>query len=122
MRKTAGVRRRLTAPVGVKVPVEVDPDAGAALANRAVLPPHSILGHGKQDAEESPSPHSHPSHIFYLVLSYCCPRVTVPIRVHNRQDVDIHVVQNVSYVAVLPVKRQGLRERRGGLTTPLEYM
>lgn len=37
------VRGTLTAPVGVKVSVEVDPDAAAALADRAVLPPHSVL-------------------------------------------------------------------------------
>lgn len=36
--------------------------------------------------------------------SYCCPGVVVSVRVHNRQDVDIHVVQDVSNVLVLPIK------------------
>lgn len=36
-------RGRLTAPVGIKVSVEVDSDAAAALADGAVLPPHPVL-------------------------------------------------------------------------------
>lgn len=43
------VRGTLTAPVGVKVSVEVDPDAAAALADRAVLPPHSVLRQKKKN-------------------------------------------------------------------------
>lgn len=42
------VRGTLTAPVGVKVSVEVDPDAAAALADRTVLPPHSVLRQKKK--------------------------------------------------------------------------
>ena len=33
----------LTAPVGIKVSVEVDPDAFGAPVGRAVLPPHPVL-------------------------------------------------------------------------------
>lgn len=39
----SSVRGRLTAPVGIKVSVEVDSDAAASLADGAVLPPHPVL-------------------------------------------------------------------------------
>lgn len=37
-------------------------------------------------------------------MSYCGPRVLVSVRVHDWQDVDVHVVQDVGHVLVLDVK------------------
>ncbi len=43
----------------------------------------------------------------------------VSIRVHNRQHVDVHVVQDLSNVLVLVVKRQRLWEK--GLISVLDH-
>lgn len=53
------VRGTLTAPVSVEVSVEVDPEAAAAPADRAVLPPHSVLGQQGLGHESIVSPFCH---------------------------------------------------------------
>lgn len=109
----------LTAPVGIKVSVEVGSDAGAhpaapaAQLDRAVLPPHPVL---KQKAwlQLKLLPLQLLKHLIYhrcFTWSYCCPCVFVSIRVHNRQDVDVHVVQYVGNVGVKLVKCQRLGEK-----------
>lgn len=39
-----------------------------------------------------------------LCIYYCSPCVFISIRVHNRQDVDVQVIQDVSDVLVLAIK------------------
>lgn len=41
---TQNTTRRHTTPVGIKVSVQVHPSASAALSDRAIFPPHPILG------------------------------------------------------------------------------
>lgn len=43
-----------------------------------------------------------------LCIYYCSPCVFISIRVHNRQDVDVQVIQDVSDVLVLAIKGQRL--------------
>lgn len=106
-----GVRGTLTAPVGIKVSVEVD--SVAVVVDRAVLPPHSVLRQTikiHRQGEKSCIILNHYAHKYHCccVHSHCCPCVTVSIRVHHRQDINIHVIQNGSDVWVDVVKRQGL--------------
>lgn len=41
-------------------------------------------------------------------MYYCSPCVFISIRVHNRQDVDVQVIQDVSDVLILAIKGQRL--------------
>lgn len=91
---------RLTAPVSIKVSVEVNSNTVAVFANRTILPPHSVLRPKKC------STHTH-THIHYCInmscvvcIYYCGPCVFISIRVQNRQNVDVQVVQDVSDVLV----------------------
>lgn len=91
----------LTAPVCIKVPVEVDPDALAAVAEGTVLPPHPVLrqtNQGKIINAVCFLSYCLSTSRYTNMYSYCCPCDLVTIRIHNRQDVDVHVVQNVSNV------------------------
>lgn len=56
---------RLTAPVSVKVSVEVDSDTVAASACRTILPPHSVLRPKKCETQRYP-----PNTISILVVFY----------------------------------------------------
>lgn len=99
----------LTAPVGIKVSVQVNPDAAASLAHWAIFPPHSVL-----DKETEPIPD-----IFFLAIERNCsevllcayrsPGVVVAVRVQHRQDVDVHTVQDGGDVPVPTILVQRLR-------------
>lgn len=62
-----GGRGTLTAPVSVEVSVEVDPEAAAAPADRAVLPPHSVLGQQGLGHESIVSPFCHNRSISWIL-------------------------------------------------------
>lgn len=102
----------LTAPVGVEVSVQVDPDAAAPPADRAVLPPHSVLETRRKESQminQIKLKWELSNDRFGFLCSYCGPGLMVPVRVENRQDVNVHVVQDVGDILDLTVIGQRLR-------------
>lgn len=101
---------KLTAPVGIKVSVQVNPSAAAPLTDRAVFPPHSVLGKEREPIQNIFSPANEPNSIEILACAYRSPGVVVPVRVQHGQDVDVHTVQDGGDVLVLTVFVQRLRK------------